>query len=130
MKTIIEKVKSYESACEVLGIDPKELPIVDNLPEKDRKSIVAYYKLSIITRALNEGWEPNWKDYSERKWWNIFYTDSASGFVYSDTDYSYTDTSFGARLCFKNGTLAEFARKEFHELYIDFLYIDAPKVVR
>lgn len=130
MKTIIEKVKSYESACEVLGIDPKELPIVDNLPEKDRKSIVAYYKLSIITRALNEGWEPNWKDYSERKWWNFFYIDSASGFVYSNTHCAYMYTDIGARLCFKNSDLAAYARKEFHELYIDFLYIDAPKVVR
>lgn len=116
-KNITEKIKSFETACEFLGLDPKKLPLVDKLPEKDRKSIIAYYKLSIITRALNEGWEPDWKNINENKWWNFFYTDSASGFVYSDTYYTYTGTDVGARLCFKNSDLAAYAGKQFQQLY-------------
>ena len=59
MKTIsiTKKITSFDAACEFLGIDPKALPIVENLPEKDWKSIIAHYKLTIITRALNEGME-------------------------------------------------------------------------
>lgn len=116
-KNITEKIKSFETACEFLGLDPKKLPLVDKLPEKDRKSIIAYYKLSIITRALNEGWEPDWKNINENKWWNFFYTDSASGFVYSATNSTDTNADIGARLCFKNSDLAAYAGKQFQQLY-------------
>ena len=53
--SITEKVKTFEDACVILGLDPEKLPIVEYLPEKDQISIIAYYKLAIITRALNEG---------------------------------------------------------------------------
>ena len=41
---IIKKTTSeeaFKNACNELGIDPKNLPIVDLLPEKDQKSIIA-----------------------------------------------------------------------------------------
>ena len=37
---IIKKITSYEDACNELNLDPKNLPIVDSLPPKDRKSII------------------------------------------------------------------------------------------
>jgi hypothetical protein len=125
---ITEKIKSFEDACEFLGLDPNELPAVDNLPEKDRKSITAYYKLIIITRAINQGWEPIWSDTKEYKWWNYFYTSSASGFVCSNADYASTDSGIGSRLCFKARELAEYARKQFEQLYLEYLYITIPQV--
>jgi hypothetical protein len=129
---ITEKVKTFEDACKVLGLDPKSLPIVENLPEKDRQSIVAYYKLAIITRALNEGWEPDWMNWDERKYWNWFYLErngAGAGFAYAYTDVvaSNAHTDVGSRLCFKSRELATYARENFRDLYFEYLFIELPK---
>jgi hypothetical protein len=122
-----KKVKTFEDACKVLGLNPEHLPVVENLPEKDRKSIVAYYKLIIITRALNEGWEPDWLDYNQRKYWPWFsYGGAAAGFAFAYTSYaaSYTTAIIGSRLCFKTRELAKFAGTQFRDLYFECLFID------
>lgn len=125
---ITKKIKSYEDACKTLNLDPAALPAVDNLPEKDRKSIVAYYKLTVIIRALNEGWEPNWQDWDEYKYFNWFYIDSA-GFACANTynTVANTNSDIGSRLCFKNDTLARYARETFKGLYLDYLFVEIPK---
>jgi len=123
---IRDKIKSFEDASETKGQDSNALPVVDNLLEKDRKSIIAFIKLTSIIRALNEGWEPDWKDWNQRKWFNYFYYDSASGFVYSLTHYTLTYSFIGSRLCFKDPKVAEYAREQFKQLYIDYLLIDGP----
>lgn len=125
---ITDKVKTFEDACKVLGLDPKQLPVVDLLPEKDRKSIIAYYKLTVIIRALNEGWEPNWNDWDEYKYFNWFYLDSAGlGYVTTTDAATSTHASLGSRLCFKNDTLARYARVQFRDLYFEYLFIELPK---
>ena len=120
---ITDKIKTFEDACQALNLDPTHLPIVDLLPEKDRKSIIAYYKLTIIIRALNEGWEPNWQDEDEKKFYNYFYYHSVSGFVCSNASYSHASTSFGSRLCFNSRYLAVYALSQFKDLYEDYLLI-------
>jgi len=122
---IKDKVKSFEDACQFLGLDPKHLPVVDNLPEKDHNAIIAFYKLTIIIRALNEGWEPDWKNWDEYKYYNYFYIRSGSGFVCSATHSAITDV--GSRLCFKSRELAVYALSQFKELYLQYLLIDMPE---
>jgi hypothetical protein len=129
---ITEKVKTFEDACKVLCLDPENLPVVENLPEKDGRSIIAYYKLTIITRALNEGWEPNFSGWGEWKYWNWFYTEhngACAGFVceHSAAAASYTYAYFGSRLCFKTRELATYAREQFRDLYFEYLFINMPK---
>jgi hypothetical protein len=121
-----EKIKSFEDACQHLGIEPK-LPEVDGLFPDHRKAVVAFYKLSTIISALNNGWKPDWNDYRQRKWWNFFYVESNSaGFVYSLSSHSpsTTNATFGSRLCFKSEELAEFAAKNFIDLYNDLLLFE------
>jgi hypothetical protein len=129
--SITEQIKSFEDACRVLGLDPKNIPGVEHLPEKDRKSIVAFYKLTIIARALNEGWEPDFFDFGQRKYWNWFYADNGAGagFVYANAYVvpSAANTNVGSRLCFKTSELAEFARENFRDLYFEYLFINMPK---
>lgn len=126
---ITEKITSYEDACKELNLNPENLPVVDMLPEKDRKSIVAYYKLVIIIRALNEGWEPDFSNHNALKYLNYIWVDS-TGIAYTYTTYtaSYTDAYGGSRLCFKNRELAEYARETFNNLYVCFLYVDFSKI--
>lgn len=128
MEKITDKIKSFEDACKHLGLNPNDLQVVDMLPEKDRKSIIAYYKLTIITRALNEGWEPDFSNWDEYKYYNWFYVEEnkdqrSSGFRYGGTDYSDTYATIGSRLCFKNRELAKYATEQFKELYREYLLI-------
>ena len=128
MEKITDKVKSFEDACKHLGLNPNDLPVVYMLPEKDRKSIIAFYKLTIIIRALNEGWEPDWSNWDQWKYYNWFYVEKggdqrSSGFRYYDTHCTATGTSTGSRLCFKNIELAKYAAEQFKELYREYLLI-------
>jgi hypothetical protein len=130
-ESIVKKIKTFEDACRFLGLDSKNLPIVKLLPEKDWRSIIAYYKLIVITRALNEEWEPDFSDWEQYKYWNWFYMadGAAAGFVYAfkyDVP-SYTYTHVGTRLCFKTRKLAMYAREQFRDLYLEFIFIDMPK---
>jgi hypothetical protein len=121
---ITKKIASYEDACKELGLNPENLPVVDTLPEKDRKSIIAYHKLIVITRALNEGWEADFSNHNQWKYWNYFWV-NAAGFVsaYTSTTSSSASALLGSRLCFKNYEIAEYARETFKSLYEEFLFI-------
>lgn len=128
MEKITDKIKSFEDACKHLRLNPNDLPVVDMLPEKERKSIIAFYKLTIIIRALNEGWEPDWSNWDEWKYYNWFYVEKgedqrSSGFRCSDSYCAYTYTCTGSRLCFKNIELAKYAAEQFKELYHEYLLI-------
>jgi hypothetical protein len=121
---ITEKIKSFEDACEALGLNPENLPVVDGLPEKDQKSIIAFYKLTIIIRALNEDWNPKWEYWDEAKYFNVFHVERNQPNIYASCSINiYTGTACGKRLTFKSMDLACYARKQFKELYIDYLFI-------
>ena len=82
-KNIMERVKSYEDACEVLGIPPylnnEGLHINDQDCELDDvmlpKHVIAMLKLETIIKALNEGWVPP-QDCETEVWypWHWLYT--------------------------------------------------------
>lgn len=113
------------------------------------KDLEAYLKLRIIVAALNEGWEPQFIKY-EKRWHPLFWLftneemenmDEAGGatcrVVYRSHYYAYAvggvscalayyDSSFasaniGSRLAFWTKELAEYAGKQFTDLYCNFL---------
>lgn len=123
-KSIQDRIKSYEDACRELGLDPEDLPEVDNCEPEDKASIIAFYKLTIIARALNEGWKPNWIDSNEYKWFPWFKVNrDAAGVGCSYTDYAATFASayFGSRLCCKSDELATYFGKQFENLWSEYL---------
>ena len=163
-KNIMDRVKTYEDACEVLDISP-----VLNCPnlcicEKHEstaemhehfsfrqvldKQAIAYLKLCVITSALNEGWTPQFTEDEYRYFpWFWLYTKeeidrmskkerkdvvlfggSAHYGAYAGFAYAYShnapsaaDAYFGSRLCFKSAALAEYAGKQFAEIYFAFM---------
>jgi hypothetical protein len=100
-QNVMDRILTFEDACAELGINTHEiLPIASSGDlDKDIKSIQAYTKLIIITRALNEGWEPDWDNEDEYKYYPWFYMQD-SGFrldyVVGGCRHSYV----GSRLCF------------------------------
>lgn len=119
--------------------------------DPDTADIMAYVTLRVITEALNEGWKPQFTE-GERRWyaWYDFLTkeevegmsdeekeerrvvgranNNASaygGLVYSGAGLVSTRSYafFGSRLAFKNEELAEYAAKQFGDIYADFCFI-------
>ncbi len=125
METIItQKIQSFEDAARALGLDPTALPQVTGLSEKHASAIIANYKLWVIAEALNEGWAPDWNNYDQWKYYPWFDMESygeqvgsGSGFAFGGYGYVGTISCVGSRLCFKSSELAEYAGKQFLDLY-------------
>jgi len=124
-KNIMERVRTFEDACEVLGVVPNAIACTGEpeVLENDMPSILAYKKLIIIARALNEGWTPDWTNSDEYKYFPYFKHKSGFGLSCDVYDYWYSDTCVGSRLCFKSSELAEYAGTQFADIYNDYLTI-------
>lgn len=119
---ITDRVKTYEDACKVLGIDVDEnLVRVSSDMDRDAKSIKAYAKLIIIARALNEGWTPDWNNSSQYKYYPFFDMRSGVSFYYSYGD-SY-GSCVGSRLCFATEELSKYAGTQFLSEYKQYLIL-------
>ena len=152
-KNIMDRIKTFEDACDELG---SEHPMVlayrnTNLRDEEvadeNKDVIAYLKLRIIVAALNEGWEPQFMP-GEYRWcpYYVLYTKdeieemdetararvvcrsvsnaSASGgvsYAYSNYDAASVYAGIGSRLAFKSEELAEYAGKQFVEIFSDFI---------
>jgi hypothetical protein len=123
VKDIRCKVKTYEDACSILGVEPiNEEELKANGFREDE---IARRKLEAITEALNEGWKPSWNDTEEYKYYPWFYIEpnkhygAAAGLSCAYTSYaaSAAYAYIGSRLCFKTSKLAKHAADTFTELY-------------
>ena len=113
------------------------------------KDLLAYLKLRIITYALNEGWKPKitngesrwyfWYDLINKERYDKLSAEEKScvisrggssanayyGLVYAHPNYAYlgSGTCYGSRLVFKSEELAEYAGKQFVEIYEGYCLI-------
>lgn len=115
-------IKTFEDACAAIGCSI-EIPSLQGGYDKHGQSLLAYYKLTIIAEALNEGWIPDWDDYSQYKWVPYFRNKSGFGLAFDDYDSWSTSTDVGSRLCFKSSEIAVYVATQFADLYNDFLTI-------
>ena len=124
-KKITDRVKTFQDACDVLGIKPdnKVSVTIDGAMTQDSKSIQAYCKLIIIARALNEGWVPDWKNSNQYKYYPWFDMSSGSGLSFDGCDFLGSLSLVGSRLCFKSRELAIYAANQFNDIYKDFFII-------
>jgi predicted flap endonuclease-1-like 5' DNA nuclease len=124
-KDITKRVKSYNDACVVLGIEPENEEVLTKLGFT--KDEIAYRKLKTIAKALNESWEPDWSNSNQYKYWPWFvFSVASAGFAFADAHYasSAAHTYVGSRLCFKTAALARYVVTQFIDIYNDFLLIN------
>ncbi|MCB0460352.1 MAG: hypothetical protein KDC74_10110 [Flavobacteriaceae bacterium] len=87
--------------------------------------VKAYLQMEMIASSFNEGWEADWTDSSQRKYFQYFYMgekSGSSGFRFSVCVYWAADSLVGSRLCFKSYELAEHTVNLFLEVYKRFHY--------
>lgn len=149
-KDIMERVKTFEDACNELGEEHKLVTEWRYWEGNCSADLAAYLKLRIICAALNEGWEPQ---FTEDEWryypWFILWTKDElseksdewktdrhlistgdyqtgyAGLAYARSYYapSSTGARFGSRLCLKSDTLAVYCGKQFINIWADFCLI-------
>ena len=119
----MDRIKTFEEACEKLGIDPQNtIPDFSMFPEEHQAAMIAHAKLIIINDALNEGWKPDWTNGKWDKYypWFVIGSPSGDGFSYGDCGAWNAFSVVGSRLCFKSRELAEYAGETFLQLYKDY----------
>ena len=145
-KNIMERVKTFEDACEELGEDHQYVKAYREwmrISYAECKDITAYFKLRIICAALNEGWKPKFdgKEYRHYPWFCI-YTKKAYKWLDDDEkkecrvvglshDNAYAGTGVqtlssgvfsSSQIVFKTRELAEYCEKQFIDIWDDYLF--------
>ncbi len=120
-------IKTFEDACKAVGISVEEFEAAATASGLELDEL-NYRKLKIITKALNEGWEPDWSNFDECKYYPWFrmgvVSGSGSGFSAYVYDYAYSHSSVGSRLVFKSRDLAKYAGQQFEDIYKGFFLIN------
>lgn len=123
---ITDRVKTYEDACNVLGVEP--INEQNAKAQGFRSDEIARRKLETIAAALNEGWKPDWNNTDQYKYYPYFYIQEnakgASAGLSCASAYNaatYTTASFGSLLCFYASRLARYAGNQFTDLYEQIL---------
>ena len=69
-------IKTFEDACKRIGEDPDNIKYLYRFSD----SIIAHYKLSIIFKAINNGWEPDFCSWEQLKYYCLFSVTNSYGY--------------------------------------------------
>lgn len=123
---ITDRVKTYEDACKVLGVEP--INEQNAKAQGFRSDEIARRKLETIAAALNEGWKPDWNNTDQYKYYPYFYIQENAKGAYAGLSRANTDGTaanagayIGSRLCFYASRLARYAGNQFTDLYEQIL---------
>ena len=106
-----KQIKTYEDALRILKRDHFD---ENNLYPRE----IARRKLEVIIEAMNEGWKPDWENYSELKWYPYF-QEQTGGLGYSFPTYAIANC--GGRLFCKSEEIADYIGRQFLYLYKEML---------
>ena len=151
-KDVRKRIKTFEDACHEIGIDA-EAWNRDKISLGLEPDVLAFLKLRIIVKALNEGWEPQFTEDECRYYpWFILYTGEeynkldeeeksrvvcrSFGYAYAlggvsfagaSYDSSFTFAGIGVRLAFKTSELAAYCGRQFLDIWADFVFLPEEK---
>lgn len=151
-KDVRKRIKTFEDACHEIGIDA-EAWNRDKISLGLEPDVLAFLKLRIIVKALNEGWEPRFTEDECRYYpWFILYTGEeynkldeeeksrvvcrssynayalgGVSYAYASFDSSYTNAFVGVRLAFKTSELAAYCGRQFLDIWADFVFLPEKK---
>ncbi len=116
-KSATERIKTIEDVLKDNGTTQEE---VDKMFKGAPNHLKYQYIAELLCKSLNEGWEADWDNSSEAKYFPWFKM-SSSGFRFGDCGRWFAVSLVCSRLCLKNRELAEYAGKQFTDLYKKFM---------
>lgn len=146
-QNVMERVKTFKDACNELGIEHDKW-VQDKKDLGLEADVIAYLKLRIIAAALNEGWKPQFTtdEYRYFPWFYLYtqseidemseeeksrlvcrsyYSAGANGgvaYASASPGSSNAGTVIGSRFAFKTSELAEYAGRQFVEIWADYVF--------
>lgn len=121
------KFPNYEACEQAVQLATGLLPIVDHLPERFRKPLTGAMQAMVVTEAFNEGWVPDYTDYSQDKYFVCprieANAEHPSGFGFSSSYCGHRGTYSlcGSRHAFKSAEDAMCALEQFPEIFKDYI---------
>lgn len=144
------KIETLKDAIYKLGKDDPFVELYNQFKDVSEsyypKDVLAYLKLRIITAAINDGWEPTFKDGEERwfPWFNYYTAEELSEMSEGErkrvvgranfnaradgclickggASVEESETNFGAHLEFETEEKANYAAEKFIGVYADYL---------
>lgn len=123
--SIMDRVKTFEDALALADEKTREeyLKSVEGYNTPDE---IAYKKLKLITKVVNEGWVADYTDPLHRKYflWGGSLNDGAlAGLLVAicDSASGVTYVNVGSRLNYKTMEIAEYVGKQFLDLWNEYL---------
>lgn len=119
-KKVTERIKTFDDVLKELNITTADFYAdTVNLSTDE----IAYVQIKAIAKSLNEGWEPDWANSSQYKYYPWFRMNASAvgGFSFDVFDNVISRSSVGSRLCFKSSELARYAGETFTEIYKQFM---------
>ena len=143
-KDIMERVKTFDDACEVLGEDHQYVKAYREwmrIYYAECTDVTAYLKLRIICAALNEGWKPKFDgdEYRYYPWFYIYTKEEyeklnedekkkcrvvvrSNSRAYAHHASSYLHTRYGSQIAFKTRELSEYCAEQFIDIWAVYLF--------
>lgn len=111
---------TFEQCCQLAGIDPATILNATDAPDE-----IAFKKIKLIIKVINQGWVPDFKNRYEYKWFVFAHYGARAGLWYAITHYTpaFAFTYIGSRVCFQSEEKAEYFAKHYFDLYKEFLSI-------
>jgi len=121
-KNIIERIQTLQDVIEVTDPGAEVINIL-NYAGPNRKLIGAknFILAELIAEAYNEGWEADYKNNNQKKWYGWFDGSRGFAFVFSRYDGWDTNAGVGSRLCFETEAKLLDAVKKFPNVYKELL---------
>lgn len=110
---LTDRIKTMNDVYSELGIDKSKFESSFMFKED-----LYAAKIRLITKVFNQGWEPNWNNSSEYKYYPYFEIKNG-GFSYSLALGWSTLTACGSRLSFKLKSDCEYCIKQFEKEFKD-----------
>ncbi|ANF51722.1 hypothetical protein A0O34_14955 [Chryseobacterium glaciei] len=120
LQKITDRIKSIDDAVGELGEDDPDVIHYLKLEASGINGHILYSQmLVVITKALNEEYTPDWNNGEWDKWYNWFNMSSSSSgrFSFGGSAARGSLSYCGSRLCFKSKELAQYAAKQFIDIY-------------
>lgn len=119
-KSIADKIKTLDDVFKEAGVTEYDVLVYPKPKNKKQKSINNFAIIQLISEVLNEGWIPDFSNSSERKYYPWFeYKNGTFVFYYVCCGFYRADLGFGCY--YKSEELAEYAGKQFIEIYKEYL---------
>jgi len=117
---IEDRIKDFNDICAEAGVDPADFVIPVGASQRQIGSI-AFNRIQLIFEVANEGWEADWDNSNQPKYYIIWKYTPGSGFSSYGCADTYSASYVGSRLSTFSAERAKWIAETFRNEFNQFL---------